>query len=182
MLRCCLPESSPCSPYLPFCHNRGRSLRQSAPAGLSSACAAMLCSTSPDCARYAGPRAAGFAHTCSGFARIRWWGLSGLARLQQKGGRRSSVLAAMVPRLSLRGQAWPRMSRGKVGQTGPTLEAVLVLFQVRSGEIVETPICSRCRGGSCCLHMSWPLGPMPSPLICRNLCAPHANVQTVPLR
>ena len=166
MLRRCLPESSSLLSIPAFCHNAvvhpyAKALLLACP----RRCAAMCAPPRLDCARIRGPRTSWFRpqllRLCAGSAlRPLWPGTS-----EQKEGRRSSVLAAMVPRLTLRGKALATYEPQKVRQTAPTLEAVFGLTPGANGRRSSKPHFPKMLAGSCCLHMSWPQWPMPSPLI-----------------
>ena len=65
---------------------------------------------------------------------------------EQKGGKRSTALATMVPRLALRGKALATYEPRKVGQTAPTLETVFGLTPGAQREIVETSFAQDARG------------------------------------
>ena len=140
MLRCCLPESRPPAQHTCVLPQRGRipmPKRSCWPVlGAVLLCMLHLAWAAPG---YAVPELPGFAHTCSGFAQDPLLGSLWPGTPAQKGERRSSVLAAMVPRLSLRGQALATYEPRKVGQTAPTLEAVFGLIPGAQREIVETP-------------------------------------------
>jgi len=133
-------------------------------------------------AGYAAPELPGFAHTCSGFAQDPLLGSLWPGTPEQKGGRRSSVLAAMVPRLSLRGQALATYEPRQVGQTAPTLEAVFGLIPGAQREIVETPFAQDARGVVLSPHVLATVAHALTPDMVEISVAPHANVQTVPLR
>ena len=183
MLRCCLPESRPPAQHTCVLPQRGRlptPKRSCWPVlGAALLCMLHLSWTAPG---YAAPELPGFAHTCSGFAQDPLLGSLWPGTPEQKGGRRSSVLAAMVPRLSLRGQALATYEPRQVGQTAPTLEAVFGLIPGAQREIVETPFAQDARGVVLSPHVLATVAHALTPDMVEISVAPHANVQTVPLR
>src|SRR5258706_5785981 len=183
MLRCCLPESRPPAQHTCVLPQRGRiptPKRFCWPVlGAALLCMLHLAWTAPGCAAAELP---GFAHTCSGFAQDPLLGSLWPGTPEQKGGRRSSVLAAMVPRLSLRGQALATYEPRQVGQTAPTLEAVFGLIPGAQREIVETPFAQDARGVVLSPHVLATVAHALTHDMVEISVAPHANVQTVPLR
>ena len=183
MLRCCLPESRFPVQHTCVLLQRGRpsTPRRSCGSVLGTAllCMLHLVWTAPG---YATPEAPGFAHSCSGFAqdplfRPLWPGTS-----EQKVGRRSTALAAMVPRLTLRGKALATYELRKIGQTASTLEAVFGLLPGAQREIVETPFAQDARGVVLSPHVLATVAHALTPDIVEVSVAQQANVQTVPLR
>ena len=183
MLRRCLPESRSPVPHtcvLPPRDHISRSKRSCWPVlGAALLCVLRFAWTAPG---YAAPEPPGFAHNCSGFAQdplvgSLWPGIS-----EQKGGRRSSVLAAMVPRLTLHGKALATYEPQKVRQTAPTLEAVFGLTPGVQREIVETPFSQDARGVVLSPHVLATVAHALTPDIVEVSVAQQANVQTVPLR
>ena len=128
MLRRCLPESRPPAPppcVLPHCGRILMLKRSYWPVlGAALLCVLRLAWTAPG---DAAPALTGFAHTCSGFAQDPLFGPLWSGTSEQRERRHSSALAAMVPRLTLRGKALATYEPRKVGQTAPTLEAVFGL-------------------------------------------------------
>ena len=183
MLRCCLPESRPPAQHTCVLPQRGRlptPKRSCWPVlGAALLCMLHLAWTAPG---YAAPELPGFAHTCSGFAQDPLLGSLWPGTPAQKGERRSSVLAAMVPRLSLRGQALATYEPRQVGQTAPTLEAVFGLIPGAQREIVETPFAQDARGVVLSPHVLATVAHALTPDIVEISVAPQAHVQTVPLR
>jgi Trypsin-like peptidase domain len=182
MLRCCLPESRPPAQHTCALPQRGR-LPTPKPSCWPVLGAALLCMlhlawTAPG---YAAPEPPGFAHNCSGFAQDPLFGPL-WAGAEQKGGRHSSGLAAMVPRLTLRGKALATYEPQKVGQTAPTLEAVFGLTPGAQREIVETPFAQDARGVVLSPHVLATVAHALTPDIVEVAVAQQANVQTVPLR
>jgi hypothetical protein len=130
----------------------------------------------------AAPELTGFAYNCSGFAQDPLFGPLWPGTSEQQGGRRSSVLAAMVPRLTLRGKALATYEPRKVGQTVPTLEAVFGLTPGAQREIVETPFAQDARGVVLSPHVLATVAHALTPDSVEVAVAQQANVQTVPLR
>ena len=124
----------------------------------------------------------GFANNCSGFAQDPLFGPLWPGTSEQKGGRRSTALAAMVPRLALRGNALATYEPRKVGQTAPTLEAVFGLTPGAQREIVETPFAQDARGVVLSPHVLATVAHALTPDSVEVAVAQQANVQTVPLR
>src|SRR3989441_66665 len=153
MLRRCLPEGRPPAQYTCVWPQRGRIPMPQRSCwlvlGAALLCVLRLAWTAPG---YAAPEPPGFTPNCSGFAQDSLFGPLWPVTSEQKRGRRSSVLAAMVPRLTLRGKALATYAPRQVGQTAPTLEAVFGLTPGAHRDIVEVAV------------------------------AQQANVQTVPLR
>jgi hypothetical protein len=183
MLRRCLPESRPPAQHTCVLPQRGRlpTPRRSCWSVLGAAllCVLRLVWTAPG---YATPAAPGFAHDCSGFAQDALFGPLWPGLSEQKGGRRSTALAAMVPRLTLRGKALATYEPWKVGQTAPTLEAVFGLLPGAQREIVETPFTQDARGVVLSPHVLATVAHALTPDIVEVSVAQQANVQTVPLR
>jgi hypothetical protein len=183
MLRRCLPESRPPAQHTCVLPQRGRlpTPRRSCWSVLGAAllCVLRLVWTAPG---YATPAAPGFAHDCSGFAQDALFGPLWPGPSEQKGGRRSTALAAMVPRLTLRGKALATYEPWKVGQTAPTLEAVFGLLPGAQREIVETPFTQDARGVVLSPHVLATVAHALTPDIVEVSVAQQANVQTVPLR
>lgn len=183
MLRRCLPESRPPAQHTCVLPQRGRlpTPRRSCWSVLGAAllCVLRLVWTAPG---YATPAAPGFAHDCSGFAQDALFGPLWPGPSEQKEGRRSTALAAMVPRLTLRGKALATYEPRKVGQTAPTLEAVFGLLPGAQREIVETPFAQDARGVVLSPHVLATVAHALTPDIVEVSVAQQANVQTVPLR
>ena len=128
---------------------------------------------------------AGFTTDCSGFAhapllRHLWPGTSERAIEQ-----RSAVLAAMVPRLSLRGMAlatYEVLPTPPQTQTAPTLEAVFGVSTGAQRKLVETPFSQE--GRSVVLYPSVlaTVAHVLTPDVVEVHVAQQASVQTVPLR
>jgi hypothetical protein len=131
---------------------------------------------------YAASEPPGFAHNCSGFAQDPLFGSLWPGTSEQKGGKHSNVLAAMVPRLSLRGTALATYEPQKVRQTAPTLEAVFGLIPGAQREIVETPFAQDARGVVLSPHVLATVAHALTPDIVEVAVAQQAKVQTVPLR
>jgi trypsin-like peptidase len=183
MLRRCLPESRPPAQHTCVLPQRGRlpTPRRSCWSVLGAAllCVLRLVWTAPG---YATPAAPGFAHDCFGFAQDALFGPLWPGPSEQKGGGRSTALAAMVPRLTLRGKALATYEPRKVGQTAPTLEAVFGLLPGAQREIVETPFAQDARGVVLSPHVLATVAHALTPDIVEVSVAQQANVQTVPLR
>jgi hypothetical protein len=182
MLRRCLPESRLPAQYTCVLPPFGRILtpkRSCWPVlGVALLCALCLTWTAPGDAASESP---GFAHNCSGFAQDPLFGPLWPGTSEQKGGRRSNALAAMVPRLALRGKALATYEPRKVGQTAPTLEAVFGLTPGAQREIVETPFAQDARGVVLSPHVLATVAHALTPDIVEISVAQQANVQTVPL-
>ena len=183
MLRRCLPKSRPSAQHpcvLPQC---GRILKPRrfcwSVLGAALLCVLHLVWTAPG---YAAPEAPGFAHTCAGFAQDALFGSLWPGTSEQHGGRRSTALAAMVPRLTLRGKALATYELRKIGQTASTLEAVFGLLPGAQREIVETPFAQDARGVVLSPHVLATVAHALTPDIVEVSVAQYANVQTVPLR
>jgi trypsin-like peptidase len=183
MLRRCLPKSRPSAQHpcvLPQC---GRILTPRrfcwSVLGAALLCVLHLVWTAPG---YAAPEAPGFAHTCAGFAQDALFGSLWPGTSEQHGGRRSTALAAMVPRLTLRGKALATYELRKIGQTASTLEAVFGLLPGAQREIVETPFAQDARGVVLSPHVLATVAHALTPDIVEVSVAQYANVQTVPLR
>lgn len=183
MLRRCLPESRPPAQHTCVLPPRGRipTSRRSCWSVLGAAllCVLRLVWTAPG---YAASEAPGFAHNCSGFAQDSLFGPLWPGTSEQKGGRRATTLAAMVPRLTLRGKALATYEPRKIGQTAPTLEAVFGLMPGAQREIVETPFSQDARGVVLSPHVLATVAHALTPDIVEVSVAQQANVQTVPLR
>jgi hypothetical protein len=183
MLRRCLPESSPPAQHtcvLPQCGGIPTPKRSCWPViGAALLCVLRLAWTAPG---YAAPEPPGFAHNCSGFAQDPLFGPLWPGTSEQKEGRRSSVLAAMVPRLTLRGKALATYEPQKVRQTAPTLEAVFGLTPGAQREIVETPFSQDARGVVLSSHVLATVAHALTPDIVEISVAQQTKVQTVPLR
>ena len=147
--------------------------------GAALLCVLCLAWTAPGSAA---PEPPGFAHSCSGFAQDPLFGPLWPGTSEQKEGRRSSVLAAMVPRLTLRGKALATYEPQKVRQTAPTLEAVLGLTPGIQREIVETPFSQDARGVVLSSHVLATVAHALTPDIVEISVAQQTKVQTVPLR
>src|SRR5919108_4145959 len=91
-------------------------------------------------------------------------------------------MAALVPRLSLRGKALATYEPRKGGQTAPTLEAVFGLLPGAQREIVETPFAQDARGVVLSPHVLATVAHALTPDMVEVAVAQQANVQTVPLR
>ncbi len=183
MLRRCLPVSRPSAQHtcvLPQCDRIPRPQRSCWPVlGAALLCVLRLAWTAPG---YAAPEPPGFTHNCSGFAQDPLFGPLWPVTSEQKGGRRSSVLAAMVPRLTLRGTALATYAPRQVGQTAPTLEAVFGLTPGVQREIVETPFAQDARGVMLSPHVLATVAHALTPDSVEVAVAQQVNVQTVPLR
>jgi Trypsin-like peptidase domain len=183
MLRRCLPESRPPAQptcVLPQCGRIPMPKRSCWPVlGAALLCVLRLAWTAPG---DAASELTGFAHNCSGFAQDPLFGPLWPGTSEQKGGRHSSALAAMVPRLTLRGNALATYEPRKVGQTAPTLEAVFGLTPGAQREIVETPFAQDARGVVLSPHVLATVAHALTPDIVEVAVAQQANVQTVPLR
>lgn len=183
MLRRCLPESRSPAQYTCVLPQRGRipMPRRSywSVQGAALLCMLLLVWTAPG---YAAPEAPGFAHSCSGFAQDSLFGPLWPGTSEQKRGGRSTALAAMVPRLTLRGKALATYEQRKVGQTAPTLEAVFGLIPGAQREIVETPFAQDARGVVLSPHVLATVAHALTPDLVEVSIAQQANVQTVPLR
>ena len=147
--------------------------------GAALLCVLHLAWTAPG---YAAPEPSGFAHNCSGFAQDPLFGPLWPGTSEPKGGRRSNVLAAMVPRLSLLGKALATYEPRKMGQPAPTLEAVFGLTSGAQREIVETPFAQEARGVVLSPQVLATVAHALTPDIVEVAVAQQANVQTVPLR
>lgn len=183
MLRRCLPKSRPSAQHtcvLPQCGRipTPRRFRWSV-LGAALLCVLHLVWTAPG---NAAPEAPGFAHSCSGFAQDPLFGSLWPGTSEQHGGRLSTALAAMVPRLTLRGKALATYELRKIGQTASTLEAVFGLLPGAQREIVETPFAQDARGVVLSPHVLATVAHALTPDIVEVSVAQHANVQTVPLR
>jgi hypothetical protein len=183
MLRRCLPESQPPAQHtcvLPQ-HGRISTPKRSCWSVLGAAllCVLHLAWAAPG---YAAPESPSFAHNCSSFAQDPLFGPLWSGTSEQKGGKRSSVLAAMVPRLTLRGKALATYEPQKVRQTAPTLEAVFGLTPGIQREIVETPFSQDARGVVLSSHVLATVAHALTPDIVEISVAQQVNVQTVPLR
>jgi len=183
MLRRCLPESRSPAQHTCVLPQRGRipmPQRSCWPVlGAALLCVLHFAWTAPG---YAAPEPPGFTHNCSGFAQDPLFGPLWPVASEQKGGRRSSVLAAMVPRLTLRGKALATYEPRQVGQTAPTLEAVFGLTPGAQREIVETPFAQDARGVMLSPQVLATVAHALTPDIVEVAVAQQANVQTVPLR
>ena len=183
MLRRCRPESRPPAQHPCVLPQRGRTrtLQRSCWSVIGAAllCVLRLAWTAPG---YAAPESPGFAHNCSGFAQDPLLGSLWPGTSEQKGGRRSSVLAAMVPRLTLRGKALATYEPRKAGQTAPTLEAMFGLIPGAQREIVETPFAQDARGVVLSPHVLATVAHALTPDVVEVSVAQQAQVQTVPLR
>jgi trypsin-like peptidase len=131
---------------------------------------------------YATSEPPGFAHNCSGFAQDPLFGPLWPGTSEQKGERRSTALAAMVPRLTLRGKALATYEPRKVGQTTPTLEAVFGLTPGAQREIVETSFAQDARGVMLSPQVLATVAHALTPDLVEISVAQQTNVQTVPLR
>src|SRR5262249_15600166 len=183
MRRRCLPESRPPAQHTCVLPQRGcipLPKRSRWPVlGAALLCVLRLAWTAPG---YAAPEPTGFAHNCSGFAQDPLFGPLWSGTSEQKGGRRSSALAAMVPRLSLRGKALATYEPRKSGPTAPTLEALFGLTPGAQREIVETPFAQDARGVVLSPHVLATVAHALTPDLVEVAVAQQANVQTVPLR
>jgi hypothetical protein len=183
MLRRCLPESSSPAPSPCVWLQRAGTPRLKRPwwpiLGLALLCGLRLAWTAPV---YAAPEPSGFAQNCSGFAQDPLFGALWSGTSEQKGVRHSNVLAAMVPRLSLRGTALATYEPHKTRQTAPTLEAVFGLMPGAQREIVETPFAQDARGVVLSPHVLATVAHALTPDVVEVAVAQQANVQTVPLR
>jgi hypothetical protein len=183
MLRRCLPESRSPAQHTRVLLQRDRILmpRRACWSALGAAllCVLRLVWTAPG---YAASEAPGFAHSCSGFAQDPLFGPLWPGTSEPKEGRRSTALAAMVPRLTLRGKALATYEQRKVGPTAPTLEAVFGLIPGAQREIVETPFAQDARGVVLSPHVLATVAHALTPDIVEVSVAQQANVQTVPLR
>ena len=183
MLRRCLPVSRPSAQHtcvLPQRDRIPRPQRSCWPVlGAALLCVLRLAWTAPG---YAAPEPPGFTHNCSGFAQDPLFGPLWPVTSEQKAGRRSSVLAAMVPRLTLHGKALATYAPRQVGQTAPTLEAVFGLTPGVPREIVETPFAQDARGVMLSPQVLATVAHALTPDIVEVAVAQQANVQTVPLR
>jgi hypothetical protein len=183
MLRRCLPESkSPAQhPYvLPPRDCTPTLKRPRWPVlGVVLFCVLRLAWVAPG---YVAAEAPGFAHNCSGFAQDPLFGSLWPGTSEQKEGRHSNVLAAMVPRLSLRGTALATYEPQKIKQIAPTLEAVFGLIPGAQREIVETPFAQDARGVVLSPHVLATVAHALTPDIVEVVVAQQTNVQTVPLR
>jgi len=183
MLRRCLPESKPPAQHPCVVPQRDCTLipkRFWRPVvGAALLCVLRLTWTAPG---YAAAESPGFANNCSGFAQDPLFGPLWPGTSEQKGGRRSTALAAMVPRLSLHGTALATYEPQKVRQTAPTLEAVFGLIPGAQREIVETPFAQDARGVVLSPHILATVAHALTPDIVEIAVAQQANVQTVPLR
>ena len=121
MLRRCLPESRPPAQHPCVVPQRDCTLIPKRfwwpVVGAALLCVLRLTWTAPG---YAAAESPGFANNCSGFAQDPLFGPLWPGTSEQKGGRRSTALAAMVPRLSLHGTALATYEPQKVRQTAPT--------------------------------------------------------------
>jgi Trypsin-like peptidase domain len=183
MLRCCLPESRSPAQHTCVLPQRDRipTPKRSCWPVLNVAllCMLHLAWTVPGSAASEPP---GFAHNCSGFAQDQLFGALWPGTPEQMGGRHSSVLAAMVPRLTLRGKALATYEPRKGGPTAPTLEAVFGLTPGAQREIVETPFAQDARGVVLSPHVLATVAHALTPDTVEVAVAQQANVQTVPLR
>ncbi len=183
MLRRCPPVSRPSAQHtcvLPQRDRIPRPQRSCWPVlGAALLCVLRLAWTAPG---YAAPEPPGFTPNCSGFAQDSLFGPLWPVTSEQKRGRRSSVLAAMVPRLTLRGTALATYAPRQVGQTAPTLEAVFGLTPGVQREIVETPFAQDARGVMLSPHVLATVAHALTPDSVEVAVAQQVNVQTVPLR
>jgi hypothetical protein len=183
MLRHSLPESRPPGPRTYVLPHRGRIPTSKCSwwlvIGAALLCVFTLAWTVPG---YAASEPTGFARNCSGFAQDPLFGPLWPGTSEQKGGRRSTTLAAMVPRLSLRGTALATYEPRKVRPTAPTLEAVFGLTLGAQREIVETPFIQDARGVVLSPHVLATVAHALTPDTVEISVAQQANVQTVPLR
>src|SRR5262245_65912499 len=158
MLRRCLTESRLPAQYtcvLPQCGRIPTPKRSCWPVlGVALLSSFFLAWTAP---AYAASEPPGFAHNCSGFAQDPLFGPLWPGTSEQKGGRRSTALAAMVPRLALRGKALATYEPRKGGQTAPTLEAVFGLTPGAQREIVEPPFAQDAPGAVLSPHVLAPV-------------------------
>jgi len=181
MRRRCLPESRLHAQHaVPQCGRLPAHKRSWWPVlGAALLCVLRLAWSTPGSAAV---ESSGFANSCSGFAQDALFGPLWPGISESKGGRHSSVLAAMVPRLSLRGKALATYEPHRVGQTAPTLEAVFGLTPGAQREIVETPFAQDARGVVLSPHVLATVAHALTPDTVEVTVAQQANVQTVPLR
>ena len=183
MLRRCLPESRPPVQHTCVSPQRGRILMPKRPCwpvlGAALLCVLRLAWTAPG---YGAPEPPGFAHNCSGFAQDPLLGPLWPGTPEQKGERGSSVPAAMVPRLTLRGKALATYEPQRVRQAAPALEAVFGLTPGVQREIVETPFSQDARGGVLSPHVLATVAYTLTPDSVEVSVAQQTKVQTVPLR
>jgi hypothetical protein len=183
MLRCCLPETRSPTQHLCVVPQRDYAsvLKRSwwSVLGMVLLCALRLAWATPG---YAASEPPGFAQSCSGFAQDPFFGSLWPGTAESKGGRHSNALAAMVPRLSLRGTALATYEPQKARQTAPTLEAVFGLIPGVQREIVETPFAQDARGIVLSPHVLATVAHALTPDVVEVAVAQQAKVQTVPMR
>ena len=183
MLRRCLSESKPpaqSTRVVPQCGCTSTPKHSWWPViGATLLCALNLAWTLPG---YATTELPGFASNCSGFAQDPLFGRLWPGIAEPKEEKHSSVLAAMVPRLTLRGKALATYEPWKVTQAAPTLEAVFGLTPGAQREIVETPFAQDARGVVLSSHVLATVAHALTPDSVEVSVAQQAKVQTVPLR
>lgn len=183
MLRRYLPESRPpaqCTWVVPQRGCASTPKRSRWPViGVTLLCVLNLVCTTPG---YAATEPPGFANNCSGFAQDPFFGPLWPGVSEPKEERHSSILAAMVPRLALRGKALATYEPRKVGPTAPTLEAVFGLTPGAQREIVETPFAQDARGVVLSSRVLATVAHALTPDIVEVSVAQQSKVQTVPLR
>ena len=183
MLRRSLPESRPPAQHTRVVPQRSRTLRlQRFRWPVIGAAVLYVLSLTWSVPGYAAPEPPGFAHSCAGFAQDPLFGPLWPPASEQKAGRRSTALAAMVPRLSLHGTALATYEPRKVTQTAPTLEAVFGWTPGAQRDIVETPFAQNARGVVLSPRVLATVAHALTPDTVEVTVAQQANVQTVPLR
>ena len=125
---------------------------------------------------------AGFTQNCAGFAQDPLLGSLSPGTREQGAKPRVAALAAMVPRLSLRGTALATYEPRKVGQTAPTLEAVFGMVPGAQREIIETPFSQDARAVVLHPTVLATVAHALTPDVVEVHVAQQASVQTVPLR
>lgn len=132
--------------------------------------------------RMAAQEASGFSPDCSGFAQDTLLEALWQRTPEQGTAQRASVLAAMVPRIALRGMALATYEAQKPPRTVPTLEAVFGVFQGAQREIVETPFAQEARAVVLHPNILATVAHALTPDMVEVHVAQQASVQTVPLR
>jgi hypothetical protein len=146
----------------------------------------MLCmlsfTGSPQPATAAAPEPAGFTQNCSGFAQDPLLGQLWPGAPESAAAQSSTVLTAMVPRLSLRGTALATYMPQQDVAPARTLEAVFGLGTGGHREIIETPFSQDARAVVLHPHILATVAHALTPDVVEVHVAQQARVQTVPLR
>jgi len=125
---------------------------------------------------------AGFTPNCAGFAQDPLLGSLSPGTREQGAKPRAAALAAMVPRLSLRGTALATYEPRKVGQAAPTLEAVFGMAPGVQREMIETPFSQDARAVVLHPTVLATVAHALTPDVVEVHVAQQASVKTVPLR